>query len=234
MAILTPAPINFQQKIRSELAEGLGLSYYDIYPSVLHMRTTIAALGGPARPNFLPNAGTDIFRLPGEYNFLIGEVRAHIATNGISAEDTVGATGPNALVGMRNRMAVKALNAKATLVNADRNDLRFTELDIQNSSSNGAVISPLCLGTIMPLCGGSPIQLIRKNYVMPLIVPANERLRLTVQLRDGNAAVGLTEYGLTLIGAFVRSGADNAPMSAENINEYYSKADPRDFYAQSR
>ena len=232
MAILTPAPINFQQRIRSELAEGLGLAYYDIYSAVLHMRTTIEALGGPARPNFTANAGTDIFRVPGEYNFVIGEVHAHIAPNGISTEDTVGAAGPNALVGMRNRVAVKALNAKATLVNADRNDLRFTELDIQNSSSNGAVISPLCLGTIMPICGGSPIQLIRKGYVMPLIVPANERLRLTVQLRDGNAAVGLTEYGLMLIGAMVRSGADNAPTSAENVNEYYGQQDAAGFYGR--
>lgn len=229
MAILTPAPINFQQKIRSELAEGLGLSYYDIYPSVLHLRATLNAAGGPARPNFLPNAGTDIFRIPGEYNFLVGEVHAHLAINGISTEDTVGATGPNALVGMRNRVAVKALNAKVTLVNADRNDLRFTELDIQNSSSNGAVVSPLCLGTLMPICGGSPIQLIRKGYVMPLIVPANERLRLTVTLRDGNAAAGLTEYGLTLIGAMVRAGADNAPTSVENVNDYYAKPDASGF-----
>jgi hypothetical protein len=211
MAILTPAPFNFQQKIRSELTEGLQLSYYDIIPSVLHMRTTMDALpisGLPAvRPNFNGNAGTDIFRIPGDYNFLVGEVRAHVAMNNISTEDTVGATGPNALVGVRNRTIVKALNAKATLVNADRNDLRFTELDIQNSSTNGALLSPICLGMLMPEAGGSPIQLIRKGYVMPLIVPGNERLRLTVTLRDGNAAVGATEYGLTLIGALVRSRA---------------------------
>jgi hypothetical protein len=207
MAILTPAPFNFQQKIRSELTEGLQLSYYDIIPSVLHLRATLNALGGPARPAFTGNAGTDIFRIPGDYNFLIGEVRAHIAMNSLSNEDTVGATGPNALVGVRNRTVVKALNAKVSLVNADRNDLRFTELDIQNSSANGAVLSPLCLGTLMPEAGGSPVKLINKGYIMPLVVPGNERLRMTVTLRDGNAAVGETEYGLTLIGALVRSRA---------------------------
>jgi hypothetical protein len=214
MAMLTPAPINFQQKIRSELTEGLQLSYYDIIPSVMHMRTTLNAVGGPARPNFLGTQGTDIFRIPGDYNFLIGEVHAHLAMNAIASEDTVGAAGPNALVGVRNRAIVKALNAKVSLVNADRNDLRFTELDIQNSSANGAVVSPLCLASLMPMAGGSPVHLIQKGYIMPLVVPGNERLRLVVTLRDGNAAVGETEYGLMLIGALVRSRGDNAPTSA--------------------
>lgn len=207
MAILTPAPFNFQQKIRSELTEGLMLSYYDIIPSVLHLRATLTAAGAGPRPAYTGNAGSDIFRIPGDYNFLVGEVRAHVAMNALSTEDTVGATGPNALVGVRNRTLVKALNAKVTLVNADRNDLRFTELDIQNSASNGAVVSPLCLGTLLPEAGGAPIKLIRNGYVAPLIVPGNERLRMNVILRDGNAAVGETEYGLTLLGALVRSRA---------------------------
>jgi hypothetical protein len=215
MAMLTPAPFNFQQKIRSELTEGLQLSYYDIIPSVLHMRTTLNGSG--VRPAAVGASGTDIFRIPGDYNFIVGEVHAHIAMNNLSQENTVGATGPNALVGVRNRTVVKALNAKATLVNADRNDLRFTELDIQNSSSGGTVVSPLCLGTLMPEAGGSPIRLIQKGYIMPLIVPGNERLRLTVILRDGNAALGETEYGLTLIGALVRSRGDNGPTSGSQV-----------------
>lgn len=207
MAILTPAPFNFQQKIRSELTEGLMLSYYDIIPSVLHLRATLNATGAGPRPAYVGNSGSDIFRIPGDYNFLIGEVRAHVAMNALSTEDTIGATGPNALVGVRNRTLVKALNAKVTLVNADRNDLRFTELDIQNSASNGAVVSPLCLGTLLPEAGGAPIKLIRNGYIAPLIVPGNERLRMNVIIRDGNAAVGETEYGLTLLGALVRSRA---------------------------
>jgi hypothetical protein len=171
------------------------------------MRVTLNANGGPARPAFTGNAGTDVYRIPGDYGFLVGEVRAHIAMNALASEDTVGATGPNALVGVRNRTVVKALNAKVTLVNADRNDLRFTELDVNNSSANGTILSPLCLASLMPEAGGSPVKLIQNSYVMPLIVPGNERLRLTVTLRDGNAAVGETEYGLTLIGALVRSRA---------------------------
>ena len=210
MAILTPAPRNFQQRIRSELTEALNLSYYDIIPVALALRTTLSPSSGalPAvRPNFQPVAGTDIYRVPGDYALVVGEIRGHIAMNQLGSEDTVGATGLNALVGARNRLYVKALNTKVTLVNADRNDLTFVESSIQNSSSQGGVFSPLSLASLLPGCGGSPIKLINKGYVMPFIVPGNERLKLSVACLDGNAAVGQTEYGLTMLGAFVRSRA---------------------------
>lgn len=208
MAVLTPAPRNFQQRIRSELTEGLQLSYYDIIPVMLTLRTTITPSSGalPAvRPNFQSAAGTDIYRVPGEYAMVIGEIRGHIAMNELGSESTVGATGLNSLVGTRNRLAAKALNASVTLVNADRNDLTFVESSIQNSASQGGVFSPLSLGSLLPMCGGSPIKLINKGYLMPFLVPGNERLKLSVALADGNVAANQTEYGLTLIGAFVRS-----------------------------
>lgn len=206
MAILTPAPRNFQQRIRSELTEGLELSYYDIIPSILHLRVTLEGTG--ARPNVVnPGSASDIYRVAGDYNFLISEIHAHVAMNQLSQESTVGATGLNSLVGVRNRTAVKAMNAKAFLVNPDRNDLRFVETDIQNSSNQfgGSVISPLSLGSLMPECGGMPIRLIDKGYVMPLIVPANERIKMSVILLDPNATLGQTEYGLTCVGALVRA-----------------------------
>lgn len=210
MAILTPAPLNFQQRIRSELTEALQLSYYDITPVMLTLRTTLSPSSGalPAvRPNFQPVAGSDVYRVPGEFALVVGEVRAHIAMNQLASEDTVGATGINALVGTRNRLYAKALNTKVTLVNADRNDLTFVETAIQNSTAQGGIFSPLSLASLIPGCGGSPLKLINKGYVMPYIVPGNERLKLGVSCADGNAAVGQTEYGLTLIGAFVRSRA---------------------------
>ena len=211
MAILTPVPENFQQKIRSELTEGLRLSYSDIIPSIIQMRVTMAATPGPDPLDpragaVLPDPQTDTYRVPGDYNFLVTEIHAHLAMMSLSTENTTGAatTGLTALSGVQNRTATKALNAFATLVNADRNDLTFVETNIVNSSANGALQSPLCLGTLMPLCGGAPIKLVDQNYVAPLIVPANERLRMTVTMRDAGAALGQTEYGLTLIGMLVR------------------------------
>jgi len=210
MAILTPAPFNFQEKIRSELAEGLQLSYADIIPTIIHLRVTLASTPGPDVEDprdgaVLPAPATDTFRIPGDYNFLASEIHSHVVMNTLSQENADGtATGLIAQTGVKNRTAVKALNAFATLVNADRNDLTFVETNIANSSSNAVVQSPLCLATLMPLCGGAPIKLVDQNYVAPMIVPANERLRLTVSLRDAAAGIGQTEYGLALIGALVR------------------------------
>lgn len=212
MAILTPAPVNFQQKIRSELTEALQLGYADIIPSVLHLRTTLAGTGA-APPNpatVAPNAGSDIFRVSGDYNFLVAEVRAHVALNAISTESAnplLGYTGMMTDASVSGRIVAKALNAKVSLFNADRNDLRFVENNIQNSSVGGPLISDLCLASLMPLAGGSSIKLIDQGYIMPLIVPNNERLQMKVTLRDAQTATGSTEYGLTLFGALVRMRA---------------------------
>ena len=213
MSIMTPAPINFQQKIRSELVEGLQLSYADIIPTIIHLRVTLASTPGPDVESpwtdaVLPAPATDTYRVPGDYNFLVSEVHAHLALNQVSQETTgESATGLYRQTGIVNRTAIKALNAFVTLVNADRNDLTFVETNIANSSANGVVISPLCLASLLPTCGGAPIKMIDQNYVAPLIVPANERLRLTVALRDAAAGLNQTEYGLALIGALVRMRA---------------------------
>ena len=209
MAILTPAPANFQQKIRSELTEALQLGYADIIPSILHLRST---LQGTTIVNkaatVLPTPGSDIFRVGGDYNFLIGEVRAHLALNGVSTEETGGdLNGFMADASVSGRMIAKAANAKVSLFNADRNDLRFVENNIQNSSVGGPLISNLALSTIMPLAGGSSLKLINQGYVMPLIVPGNERLQMTVTLTNAAASTGATEYGLVCIGALVRMRA---------------------------
>ena len=201
MSQLTPAPLNFQERIRSELIEGLQMSYADIIPTVVHLRATMIGDG-----TSIPSQGEDVFRIPGDYSFLVSEIHAHIAVNSPSTETVDGTNfGMTALYGTRNRVIAKALNAKVLLVNADRNDLTFVEASIQNSSSNGSVQSPLTLGTIMPMCGGAPIKLVDQGYIAPLIVPGNERLKMTVNLTNAVAARGSTEYGLALFGALVRA-----------------------------
>ena len=209
MAILTPAPANFQQKIRSELTEALQLGYADIIPSILHMRVTLAGTTVVNKAaTVLPTPASDIFRVSGDYNFLIGEIRAHLALNSVSTEETGGdLNGFMADTSVRGRMIAKAANAKVSLFNADRNDLRFVENNIQNSSVGGPLISDLPLSSLMPLAGGSSIKLINQGYIMPLIVPGNERLQMRVTLTNAAASTGATEYGLTLIGALVRMRA---------------------------
>lgn len=209
MAILTPAPANFQQKIRSELTEALQLGYADIIPSILHLRVTLAGTTVVNKAaTVLPNPASDIFRVGGDYNFLIGEIRAHLALNSVSTEEVGGdLNGFMADTSVKGRMIAKALNAKVSLFNADRNDLRFVENNIQNSSVGGPLLSDLSLASIMPLAGGSSIKLINQGYIMPLIVPGNERLQMKVTLSNAAVSTGATEYGLTCIGALVRMRA---------------------------
>lgn len=208
MAILTPVPLNFSQKIRSELGEILQLSYADIMPAVIHLRAATQGTGGPPA-TAIPETTTDQFRVPGDYNLLVSEVRGHLALNNLSAEDAQAASGFTGMMldaTVRGRVIAKAMNAKVSLFNADRNNLTFVENNLQNSSSTtGALVSNLCLGTLLPLAGGAPLKLIDQNYVMPLIVPGNERLQLQVTFRNAAATTGLTEYGLVLMGALVRS-----------------------------
>jgi hypothetical protein len=211
MAILTPPPVNFQQRIRSEMTEALQLGYGDIIPSIVSLRVTLASTVAGAPPvATLPQPQSDFFRVPGDYTFLIGEVRPHLAINTVTGQNTAAPTNTGLLDlgGLRNRMIAKAMGARVLLVNADRNDLSFVENTIQNTSAPGGTqLASLCLSTLLPMAGGSPIKLIGDNDVAPLIVPGNERLKLTVTLTDANAGVGETEYGLVLIGAMVRSRA---------------------------
>ena len=55
----------------------------------------------------------------------------------------------------------------------------------------------------MPEAGGCPLDFSK----FPLIVPGNESLQMNLKLVDAAASTFLTEYGLTLQGNFVRSGA---------------------------
>lgn len=206
MAILTPAPINFKQQIRSELAEALRLNYGNIFPTALHLRVTLGS-GGVSGAAVLPSPGVDTYRSPGDYALVVGEIRAHIAINTPSAETTAGGfkTGLLSVNAMQDRVIAKAMNARVSLVNADRDNLKLVESDIANSANPLGVFGSMALSTLMPVAGGSPLRLITDSDVMPYLLPANERLRLTVQLRDAETGLGETEYGLVLLGAFVRS-----------------------------
>lgn len=204
MALLTPAPYNFKQTIRSALAESLQLSWSDIFPTMLHLRTTMAS-GGVFGAATLPAPGIDTFRIPGDYSLVVGEIRAHIAISTPSAEATQAGAGFLALGNFQDRVIAKAMNARVTLVNADRDNLKAIETDISNSSNPLGFSGSLALSTLLPMAGGCPLKFISEGDVMPYLAGANERLRMTVTLNDADTGLEATEYGLVLMGAFVRS-----------------------------
>jgi hypothetical protein len=195
MAILTPLPKNMEPVIRSQLAEALQLSYNDIIPSILTLRVTQA---NTTEQIF------DVYRMPGDFAFVISEIRGHLAINNLGGETTAG-TGMLNVGGVRNRVIAKALNAQIQLTNPDRDDLRYVERDLTNTVNN-VVINYLSLAMLLPIAGGAPIKLIKDRDVQPLIVPPNERLKLTFQQAVALGADDQqTEYGLDFVGALVRA-----------------------------
>jgi hypothetical protein len=195
MAILTPLPKNMEPVIRSQLAEALQLSYNDIIPSILTLRVTQANTTDQV---------FDVYRMPGDFAFVISEIRGHLAINNLGGETTAG-TGMLNVGGVRNRVIAKALNAQIQLTNPDRDDLRYVERDLTNTVNN-VVINYLSLAMLLPIAGGSPIKLIKDRDVQPLIVPPNERLKLTFQQAVALGADDQqTEYGLDFVGALVRA-----------------------------
>jgi hypothetical protein len=196
MAILTPMPANFDPKIRSALTEALQLSgYNDIIPAIIHLRVTQANTTTP---------GFDTFRMPGDFAFACYQIRGHIAINSLTNEVT-GAGGLLDIGGTRNRVIAKALNMRFNLNNPDRDDMRIIETDLQNSV-NGVAINSLCLATLLPMAGGAPMDLINDYDVTPLIINANERMKLTAQQAVALGANDQqTEYGLVFMGALARA-----------------------------
>lgn len=197
MAQMTPAPQNFMEPIRSALAEALGLSYADILPQILNLRTTLDST---------KTGDIDEYRIDGGYHLLVLEVRGHIAMNQISSEAFAGAAGTlTSFGGIEQRTAVKALNCRVNLYNPDREAMKYIETDVQNSA--GMLASQMALSSLMPVANGRPIKFIDGNDIMPLLVMEGDRIRMSAQLIDTDAAIvgGQTEYGLDLVGFFVRA-----------------------------
>lgn len=197
MAVMTPPPSNFQEPIRSALAEALSLSYADILPQVLNLRVTLDAA---------KLSDFDEYRIDGGYHFIAWEVRPHVAMNSLSTEVAAGGAGSLGLIGgVQQRQLLKALNAQVELFNPDREAMRYIETDVQNSA--GDLSTALRMSDLMSMAGGGSILFASANDIMPLLVMEGDRIRMKVTLADSAAAVvgQQTEYGLSLIGAFVRA-----------------------------
>jgi hypothetical protein len=201
MPILTPAPRNFQQPIRSLVAEMLGLSKDDLRPMLLHFRNVLDATTTTA---------TDYFRAPGDKAFVAWEVRAHVAPQTVGAE-TLSTTTTNimASASWQDRLIQKLMNARATLFNPDLDDMQFLNSTVSSSGVTNKSATSHVLSNLHPLCGGRPIKWVAGPVPVPLIVQPLTRLGCNILLNDTTTvggttpATGSTEYGLTLVGAFV-------------------------------
>lgn len=199
MSTMTPVPQNLHEDMRSTIAEALGLTMADVLPQIMNLRVILDSA---------KIVGVDEFRVDGGFAFIGWEVRPHIAMNEPSKE-LAGAVGSFLnLRSIKQRTMYKALNATLTLWNPDREGMKVVETDVTNSS--GQLATYLAMSSLWPDLGGAPLQFCADGDFMPLFVPQGDRLKLQVNLgiapiaSPANGAEGQTEYGVDIIGAYVR------------------------------
>lgn len=207
MAIITAPPLNFQERIRSALMESLELSYWDLVPAAVHLRATLSDSNDAE--------GFDFYRVEGGVSFMVYEIHPHLAMNTISDETTeTNANGTYlSIAGARNRELLKALNCDITLINPDRESMQYFVRDGGNSvDGQGGLTLPL--SALYSELGGGPLVFAEGVDIVPMIVNENDRIEMTATLRSTgttwNTNAGFsTEYGVTLMGVFLRARATN-------------------------
>lgn len=180
------APENAVQSVRSRIWElGKDLSPEDYRAIAVPLYAILGASN---------TSGTDSYRTPTTHNFVIEQVRGHLALQAFDGElltmnhasdNTKGVGGPDVV----GRMLMKAMNARLDLKNSDREQKLFDN-------------HPLSLASILSAVGGQPLDWSAE----PHIVPAGETLQFSASLINVDAKMlgGLTEYGVTLIGKLIR------------------------------
>jgi len=200
MSSLTPAPLNFQERIRSAVAEQMQLSDDDILVQVVNLLVTLDV-------NTVTT--TDSFQMPADRAFVGWEMHAHLAMNALSTELTLG-TGASTSVleygGMRDRAVAKLMNCHYLVDNIDAMSAPLPIVDTtgQNSANTTAGLQDR-LSTLWPDAGGQPMRWARGNRILPLIVRPRERHRFTGTLieKTDTRLVAAAEYGVSIWGAFV-------------------------------
>lgn len=140
-------------------------------------------------------SGDVTIRAPATHNLIIDQIFGHVAlvnwateTLDLSAEKVGNfSSAPN----VRDRLLMKAMNARVQLVNTDR---------AQNVIDGG--LGSLNLAAVVPVLGGRVVDW----REAPHVVPSGEQLQLSITLVQNVAGIrgGATEYGLILVGRYVR------------------------------
>lgn len=140
-------------------------------------------------------SGSQTFRAPATHNLAIKKIYGHIALNALASE-TLDLSA--VMVGnftnspmLSERVLMKAMNARITLKNSDRS---------QNIIDGG--FGSQTLVSLLPMFGGQVADFEKA----PHILPAGETLEMAVSLVQSTASIlgGATEYGVVLIGDYVR------------------------------
>jgi hypothetical protein len=190
-----PAGDRTVETIRSFIVEGRDLGPEDYRAEVVPLIVSIAS---PA------TSGNDAFRALKTFNFMIARVRGLLELVAPMDEPLALVNSTDATKGVGNptvseRRLMKAMNARLSLQNTDRNQSIFDH-------------NAMPLSAIMPAAGGQPLDF----GEAPHILPAGENMELDVALVQGStnaaddtAVLGAnTEYGVALEGWYVRVRGD--------------------------
>lgn len=188
MGAMTAEPLNMSERIRSHLAETLGLGPDDFISNTVELKVDLDAA-------LLTDKAE--YQVPGEYRLYIFEIRALIAMNEFQSDEALGA-GVLSIGGAINRTLAKALATQVKLVDVDEKNEKLLH-DAGAEDLNATI----CLGSLIPAAGGEPIRFVDDNDVFPLIIEAGHTLRMDATLAE--AMGGNTEYGLELVAVLVRT-----------------------------
>lgn len=149
--------------------------------------TTLAAAG----------TGFDTYKVPAQYKLAIEKIGAHLSLQDIANEPLqVGNFAANDALSILDRIAVKAMNCRISLVNSD------TSIYLLGGGSD---FRPTNLGSLM-----RPIGQPRDWSDCPALVRSGETLRMDATVIQTGAGIGTisTEYGVWLSGLLVRTKGD--------------------------
>lgn len=148
----------------------------------------------------LAAAGTtyDTYKVPAQYKLAIERISAHLALMSVATEPLViGNFAANDSLDVLNRIAVKAMNCRISLINSD------TSIYILGGGSD---FRPTNLASLMAAFGGK-----ERDYTdLPALVRSGETLRMDATVVQSGAGIGTisTEYGVVLSGILVRTKGD--------------------------
>lgn len=185
-ASVAKSPKFVQEKIRSLLEESKQITMSNLRDDIVTLKVTL---------NSSTLFAIDTFQIPSGRNFLIREIRAHLAPANPWEVPPAPGMGPTYIAPSPGEdfLVARAFNTRIRLFNQDRSDLKVIESDLGTNNS-------LCLASIFPAAGGSSIDF---GEEFPLLVPAVDFLRMEVTAQNATIAAGSCEYGVTLIGSMV-------------------------------
>lgn len=185
-AIPVPAGMDIksflQQFTPYQLARDGSLSPRDFRNGAVTLRSRVTSSNASSPPNDEAK-----FSVPDTHNLLIWGIRGHVEFNAPTSESAALSVFGNADI--RDRIALKAMNARLSLQNETNSEALFMNKEMPLSS-------------LLEVAGGKPL-----DFALPMIVPGNNVLAMAVSFLDQSTASiigGSTDYGLIFEATLLR------------------------------